>query len=188
MNVQTLYDLVLFAFLSPVTLFTRFTSTDLYTPPSFRLLCTNATGVPIIELIRWVLNVLTGDQTSFRTGPTMFDKIVGYDGIKRTFVRSLTSKQPVHILLVGPPGQAKFFTEHTGQFTQGYVEGFNSVPGIPKDYKAGYQNGTNEWDYYQTPQRDNLPHSYACPFIHTAPHSNFCKGYDAALAYQNSDI
>jgi holliday junction DNA helicase RuvB len=37
----------------------------------------------------------------------MFDSIVGYDGIKRTFVRSLTSKQPVHILLVGPPGQAK---------------------------------------------------------------------------------
>jgi len=37
----------------------------------------------------------------------MFDKIVGYDGIKRTFARSLTSKEPVHILLVGPPGQAK---------------------------------------------------------------------------------
>jgi holliday junction DNA helicase RuvB len=37
----------------------------------------------------------------------MFDRIVGYDGIKRTFVRSLTSKEPVHILLVGPPGQAK---------------------------------------------------------------------------------
>ena len=52
-------------------------------------------------MIRWVLNVLTGDQTSFRTGPTMFDKIVGYDGIKRPFVRCLTSKQPVHILLVG---------------------------------------------------------------------------------------
>jgi hypothetical protein len=38
----------------------------------------------------------------------MFDSIVGYDGIKCTFVRSLTSKQPVHIVLVGPPpGQAK---------------------------------------------------------------------------------
>jgi MoxR-like ATPase len=37
----------------------------------------------------------------------LFDKILGYDGIKRTFVRSLTSKEPVHILLVGPPGQAK---------------------------------------------------------------------------------
>jgi hypothetical protein len=24
---------------------------------------------------------------------------------------------------------------HTGQFIQGYVEGFNSVPGIPKDYQ-----------------------------------------------------
>ncbi|MGB6530044.1 MAG: ATP-binding protein [Candidatus Nitrosopolaris sp.] len=37
----------------------------------------------------------------------MFDKIIGYDGIKRTFARSLDSKEPVHILLVGPPGQAK---------------------------------------------------------------------------------
>jgi MoxR-like ATPase len=37
----------------------------------------------------------------------LFDKVLGYDGIKRTFVRSLTSKEPVHILLVGPPGQAK---------------------------------------------------------------------------------
>jgi holliday junction DNA helicase RuvB len=59
-----------------------------------------------IELIHWVLNLLTV-ETSFRTTPRMFDKIVGYDGIKRTFVRSLTSKEPVHILLVGPPGQAK---------------------------------------------------------------------------------
>ncbi len=37
----------------------------------------------------------------------VFDKIVGYDGIKRTFVRSITSKEPIHILLVGPPGQGK---------------------------------------------------------------------------------
>jgi len=32
----------------------------------------------------------------------MFDKIVGYQGIKRTF-----PEEPVHILLVGPPGHAK---------------------------------------------------------------------------------
>jgi SpoVK/Ycf46/Vps4 family AAA+-type ATPase len=37
----------------------------------------------------------------------IFDQIVGYDGIKRTFLRSLNSKKPVHILLIGPPGQAK---------------------------------------------------------------------------------
>lgn len=37
----------------------------------------------------------------------IFDRVVGYEGIKRTFVRSLVSKEPVHILLVGPPGQAK---------------------------------------------------------------------------------
>jgi Holliday junction resolvasome RuvABC ATP-dependent DNA helicase subunit len=59
-----------------------------------------------IELIRWVLNLLTV-ETSFRTAPRMFDPIVGYDGIRHTFIRSLTSKEPVHILLVGPPEQAK---------------------------------------------------------------------------------
>ena len=37
----------------------------------------------------------------------IFDKIIGYEGIKRTFVRSLNSEEPVHIVLVGPPGQAK---------------------------------------------------------------------------------
>jgi len=37
----------------------------------------------------------------------MFDKIVGYEGIKRTFLRSLNTLEPVHILLVGPAGQAK---------------------------------------------------------------------------------
>jgi hypothetical protein len=37
----------------------------------------------------------------------IFDKIVGFNGIKRTFLRSLNSKKPVHILLIGPPGQAK---------------------------------------------------------------------------------
>jgi Holliday junction DNA helicase RuvB len=37
----------------------------------------------------------------------MFDEIISYNGIKHTFVRSLNSEEPVHILLVGPPGQAK---------------------------------------------------------------------------------
>jgi MoxR-like ATPase len=37
----------------------------------------------------------------------IFDGVVGHEGIKRTFVRSLNSEEPVHILLVGPPGQAK---------------------------------------------------------------------------------
>ena|SRR5438876_259973 len=43
-----------------------------------------------------------------RLGKTqIFDSIVGYEGIKRTFFRSLNSNEPVHILLVGRPGQAK---------------------------------------------------------------------------------
>jgi len=37
----------------------------------------------------------------------IFDKIMHYEGIKRTFLRSLNSEESVHILLVSPPGQAK---------------------------------------------------------------------------------
>jgi len=37
----------------------------------------------------------------------IFDRIIGYEGIKHTFLRSLNSDEPVHILLVGPSGQAK---------------------------------------------------------------------------------
>jgi MoxR-like ATPase len=37
----------------------------------------------------------------------IFEKIFGYEGVKQTFVRSLNSTEPVHLLLVGPPGQAK---------------------------------------------------------------------------------
>ncbi|MGB6530353.1 MAG: hypothetical protein WBF33_19795 [Candidatus Nitrosopolaris sp.] len=63
-------------------------------------------------MIRQLLStLLAGNRLhDFRGAPKstrIFDKIVGYDGIKRTFVRSLTSEEPVHILLVGPPGQAK---------------------------------------------------------------------------------
>jgi holliday junction DNA helicase RuvB len=38
---------------------------------------------------------------------SIFDNVVGYEGVKHTFIRSLNSKEPIHILLVGPPGQAK---------------------------------------------------------------------------------
>jgi holliday junction DNA helicase RuvB len=37
----------------------------------------------------------------------IFCRIIGYEGLKRTFLRSLSSTKPVHILLVGLPGQAK---------------------------------------------------------------------------------
>jgi holliday junction DNA helicase RuvB len=64
-------------------------------------------------MIRQMLsNLLSGDAiASFKRRPMgkaqISDNIVGYEGIKRTFLRSLNSKEPVHILLVGPPGQAK---------------------------------------------------------------------------------
>jgi Holliday junction DNA helicase RuvB len=50
-------------------------------------------------------NVLTKYLEIQRT--QIFDRIIGYDGIKRTFLRSLNSEEPVHILLVGSPGHAK---------------------------------------------------------------------------------
>ena len=64
------------------------------------------------EMILQILsNLLAADPvSSFRRTvekPRTFDKIVGYEGIKRTFLRSLNSEEPVHILLVGPPGPAK---------------------------------------------------------------------------------
>ena len=55
---------------------------------------------------RMMSNVLTKYLEIQRT--QIFDRIIGYDGIKRTFFRSLNSEEPVHILLVGsPPGHAK---------------------------------------------------------------------------------
>ena len=61
-------------------------------------------------ILRILSNLLAGNpEISFRRTvgkARMFDKIVGYEGIKRTFLRSLNS-EPVHILLVGSPGQAK---------------------------------------------------------------------------------
>jgi len=55
------------------------------------------------DIIRHAFTIRKG----FIIRTQIFDGIVGYEGIKRTFVRSLNSKEPVHILLVGPPGQAK---------------------------------------------------------------------------------
>jgi MoxR-like ATPase len=65
--------------------------------------CNGATTFDSIR--RMMSNVLTEYLEIQKT--QIFDHIVGYDGIKRTFLRSLNSEEPVHILLVGPPGQAK---------------------------------------------------------------------------------
>jgi len=50
------------------------------------------------------------------------------------------------------------------------------------NYQAGYQYGDNEYNRYITSS-----HHFECPLSHIAPTSNFCKGYDAALMYENSD-
>ena len=35
----------------------------------------------------------------------------------------------------------------TGEFIQGYVVALNSTAGMPKDWKAGYDYGTNDWNH-----------------------------------------
>ena len=59
----------------------------------------------------------------------IFDSIVGYEGIKRTFLRSLNSRHPVHIFLVGPPGQAKTLFLKCILETFGEKKAFFSVGG-----------------------------------------------------------
>jgi Holliday junction DNA helicase RuvB len=56
-------------------------------------------------ILRMLTSLLAGERAA-RTAE-MFDDIVGYEGIKRTFLRALNCDEPVHVLLVGPPGQAK---------------------------------------------------------------------------------
>jgi hypothetical protein len=58
-----------------------------------------------------ILSNLIRQAATARIGTTrrgrIFDEVVGYKGIKRTFLRALNSDEPVHLLLVGPPGQAR---------------------------------------------------------------------------------
>jgi MoxR-like ATPase len=59
----------------------------------------------------------------------IFDKILCYEGIKRTFLRSLNSGEPVHILLIGPPGQAKTLFLKCILDTFGHKKAFFTVGG-----------------------------------------------------------
>jgi Holliday junction DNA helicase RuvB len=77
-------------------------------------------------LDRKLVTVLTGEACRKSRA---FDKIVGYDGIKRTFLRSVNSEEPVHILLVGPPGQAKTLFLKCMLETLGEEEAFFTVGG-----------------------------------------------------------
>jgi hypothetical protein len=49
-------------------------------------------------------------------------------------------------------------------------------------FKEGYKTGVNEWNQF-----NSEGHSFECPLAKTAPHSDFCKGYDAALMFETSD-
>jgi MoxR-like ATPase len=61
----------------------------------------------MIQLLSNLIRQAAAAKIRTVRGRPIFDGIVGYEGIKRTFLRSLNSDEPVHILLVGPPGQAK---------------------------------------------------------------------------------
>jgi preprotein translocase subunit SecF len=52
-----------------------------------------------------------------------------------------------------------------------------------QEYKVGYNPGVKEWNQFST----DLSHHFECPFSNTVPHSDFCKGYDAALMFETSD-
>lgn len=68
--------------------------------------------------------------------PLRFEKIVGHTDIKKIFVKTIRSKRPVHLLLVGSPGSAKtmFLTEIMRSFKVSYfVVGSNTT-------KAGLVN------------------------------------------------
>jgi MoxR-like ATPase len=62
------------------------------------------TGLLSNLFTRWRVH---GFESSIGEKTRMFDKIIGYERIKCTLIRSLNSDEPVHVLLVGPPGQAK---------------------------------------------------------------------------------
>jgi hypothetical protein len=62
----------------------------------------------------------------------------------------------------------------------------------PNSYQAGYQYVTNDWNQHVPggtwdQQHPGNNYSFECPLSHTVPYPDFCKGYDAALKYQNSD-
>ena len=58
-----------------------------------------------------MIQILSNQAAAARIGiirrRQIFDGIVGYEGIKGTFLRCLNSDEPVHILLIGPSGYAK---------------------------------------------------------------------------------
>jgi MoxR-like ATPase len=85
-------------------------------------------------ILRILSNLLDADfLASLRRGmlvdALIFDKVLGYEGIKRTFLRSLNSGEPVHILLIGSPGQAKTLFLKCILDTFGHKKAFFTVGG-----------------------------------------------------------
>lgn len=69
-------------------------------------------------------------RSSSSSYDSLFEGIIGYDHIKRLFRMALNSKEPVHILLSGPPASAKplFLTSLMQQLKNSYfTDGGNST-------------------------------------------------------------
>jgi MoxR-like ATPases len=50
---------------------------------------------------------ISEDNKTIEIPPDFWDVIEGYDDIKEVFLASIKAREPVHILLIGPPGTAK---------------------------------------------------------------------------------
>ncbi len=57
------------------------------------------------------------------------------------------------------------------------------VPCPSPEFELGYKQGIADWNANGT----DLSHHFICPLAKTAPHSGYCKGYDAALKFETSD-
>jgi replication-associated recombination protein RarA len=71
-----------------------------------------------------------------RSTDSFFQDIVGYEGVKKLFMMSLDSKEPVSILLSGPPASAKtMFLEALMKLNCSYfIDGGNSTKAGMIDY------------------------------------------------------
>ena len=76
----------------------------------------------------------TIDRGPIKVPDSIFDSIIGYDKYKKSMLRALRAKKPVHVLLVGPPASGK--TLFMLQISK-YVEGAEYYRGEHKITKTG---------------------------------------------------
>jgi hypothetical protein len=72
----------------------------------------------------------------------LFDDIVGYEGIKRTFIRSLNSDEPVHVLVVGYPSCVWICTRTNDGVQEGLEDKMNRLVRRKKESEIMYLDAT----------------------------------------------